>query len=304
VCRDIDNVDHTHPILQVLGADLMTLEATHEGNYVDDGATCSDQVDGVISQNVEVSGDVVNLSKVGTYTVTYHCKDSAGNAAPPLDRVVVVAHTTCPRCTMNNWKQSITHEASFPYTDQGASCSDGIDGTLPVHVKSGDVITPCQWANQATVQNCHAGTTGVNTELTGTYVVTYRATNSVGSWNDGPKCRNGAAHYKRTVVVKDSLKPVMEVRYANKVVSISDGSDKSIKHGPATSVNNPATNDAGYSAGDVVNNDATVAKPEGYMAEAAQGSSAWLLAAAGAAVAGLALLGMSQRRAAVVSVPV
>merc|ERR1712188_252036 len=32
-------------------------EATHQGNYIDDGATCSDQVDGVISQNVEVSGD-------------------------------------------------------------------------------------------------------------------------------------------------------------------------------------------------------------------------------------------------------
>merc|ERR1712100_931067 len=64
-CREIENVDHTHPIIQILGSDQMTLEATHQGNYIDDGATCSDQVDGVISQNVEVSGDVVNLSKVG-----------------------------------------------------------------------------------------------------------------------------------------------------------------------------------------------------------------------------------------------
>merc|ERR1711927_79525 len=66
-CRVIENVDHTHPIIQILGSDQMTLEATHQGNYIDDGATCSDQVDGVISQNVEVSGDVVNLYKVGTY---------------------------------------------------------------------------------------------------------------------------------------------------------------------------------------------------------------------------------------------
>merc|ERR1719389_1007309 len=62
-CRQIENVDHTHLIIQILGSDVMTLEATHQGNYIDDGATCSDQVDGVISQNVEVSGDVVNLSK-------------------------------------------------------------------------------------------------------------------------------------------------------------------------------------------------------------------------------------------------
>merc|ERR1711871_221928 len=57
VCRNIYNVDHTFPIIQILGSDQMTLEATHQGNYIDDGATCSDQVDGVISQNVEVSGD-------------------------------------------------------------------------------------------------------------------------------------------------------------------------------------------------------------------------------------------------------
>merc|ERR1712224_980087 len=64
-CREVLNVDHTRPIIQILGSNDMTLEATHQGNYIDDGATCSDQVDGVISQNVEVSGDVVNLSKVG-----------------------------------------------------------------------------------------------------------------------------------------------------------------------------------------------------------------------------------------------
>merc|ERR1719258_785988 len=87
----------------------MTLEATHEGNYIDDGATCSDQVDGVISQNVEVSGDVVSLSKVGSYTITYNCKDSAGNAAPTLSRYVHVAQTSCPTCVITG-KDELTHE--------------------------------------------------------------------------------------------------------------------------------------------------------------------------------------------------
>ena len=53
-CRKIQNVDHTKPTITILGQDSMTLEATHTGNYVDDGAVCSDQVDGVISQNVEI----------------------------------------------------------------------------------------------------------------------------------------------------------------------------------------------------------------------------------------------------------
>ena len=295
VCRNIDNVDHTHPIIQILGADDMTLEATHEGNYVDDGATCSDQVDGVISQNVEVSGDVVNLSKVGAYTVTYHCKDSAGNAAPPISRVVTVAHTTCPRCTMNQWAQEITHEASFPYTDAGASCSDGIDGTLTVHVKSGEVIDAVQLGKRLERVRRR------QRRIDGQVRCHVPRVQLCGFVERRPTCRNGPAHYKRTVVVRDSLKPVMEVRYANKVVAVSAATDTSVKHTPATSVSNPAKD---FYTTAVVDSDATVGHPEGYMAEAAQGSSTWLLAAAGAAVAGLALLGMSQRRAAVVSVPV
>merc|ERR1711968_406515 len=118
-CRYVDNVDHTRPIIQILGSDEMTIEATHTGNYVDDGATCSDQVDGVISQNVEVSGDVVNLSKVGTYEIVYNCKDSAGNAADEALRTVVVAQTSCPRCTIHG-ALSLVHEASFSYVDAGA----------------------------------------------------------------------------------------------------------------------------------------------------------------------------------------
>merc|ERR1711871_1171849 len=101
VCRNVRNVDHTKPVIQILGSDRMTLEATHTGNYVDDGAVCYDQVDGVISQNVEVSGDVVNLSKVGTYEIVYNCKDSAGNTAPTETRTVVVVQTACPTSTVN-----------------------------------------------------------------------------------------------------------------------------------------------------------------------------------------------------------
>merc|ERR1711968_194167 len=155
VCLHIENVDYTKPIIQILGSDQMTLEATHTGNYVDDGAACYDQVDGVISQNVEVSGDVVNLSKVGTYTVTYNCKDAAGNAAIPLDRTVVVRQTSCPRCTIHG-ALSLVHEASFSYVDAGASCSDDVDGVV-----------------QTIVSN------PVDVERTGTYTVTYRACNSV-----------------------------------------------------------------------------------------------------------------------------
>merc|ERR1712036_161846 len=102
----------------------MGLEATHQGNYIDDGATCSDQ------------GDGVNLSKVGEYTITYNCKDSANNAAPPATRRVIVAQTSCPKCTLLG-DATVLHEASFPYADAGATCSDVIDGQVTTQCSAG-----------------------------------------------------------------------------------------------------------------------------------------------------------------------
>merc|ERR1719460_2968627 len=94
---------------------------------------------------------------------------------------------------------SVQTAPSFPYTDEGAVCTDIIDGTVQTHVK-----------NPVTV------------ETTGTYVVTYRAVNSVGLWNDGKAadgvadgtgCRGTAINYFRTVKVSDTLKPVIKLTY-------------------------------------------------------------------------------------------
>jgi hypothetical protein len=296
VCRTIINVDHMHPIIKVLGADHMTLEATKTGNYIDDGATCSDQVDGVISQNVEVNGDVVNLEVPGTYNVEYNCMDAAQNPAPTAKRIVTVKHTSCPTCYLNGcdnvYQKTATsshvkryasdtatfegcsekHEASFPYTDAGATCADTIDGPLN---KVGENYF---------VQN------NVNAMAVGTYTITYRAKNSVGTWND-EACRGLSVKYVRTVEVLDTLKPVIRLKYAATA-------------GSSVEIARSATADTG------VNHEANpayvngIALNDGFMAEE-QGSSTdvWLLAAAASAVTGLALLSVSSR-ATPVAVPV
>jgi hypothetical protein len=267
-CRKIQNVDHTKPTITILGQDSMTLEATHTGNYVDDGAVCSDQVDGVISQNVEVSGDVVNLSKAGAYDITYNCKDSAGNSAPTLHRSVTVKQTTCPTCVLNDAPATaapLLHEASFPYTDAGAVCSDLIDG----------IVTTVP-------------TSDVNVEQTGTYTVTYRAKNSVPLWNDDAACRGTANSYFRTVKVVDTLKPIIQLKYNSVEVARSAVLDTGI---PDSQTGVAAANPA--------------ASGLTLMAEQATGSAnAWVLAAAASAVTGLALLGLSSRAATATSVPV
>merc|ERR1719399_2462102 len=160
------------------------------------------------SQNVEVSGDVVNLSKVGTYEIVYNCKDSAGNVADEATRTVHIVQTSCPKCTITGCTGSsctMAHEASFPYTDLGAVCSDEIDGNVAEEV-----------------------TNNVNVELTGDYEVTYRTRNSVGLWNDGTNCRDGPQHYVRTVQVRDTLKPIIVVKYNNVEVARGTATDKAV----------------------------------------------------------------------------
>jgi len=329
VCRNILNVDHTFPIIQILGSDQMTLEATHQGNYIDDGATCSDQVDGVISQNVEVSGDVVNLSKVGTYTITYNCKDSANNAAPAARRTVVVAQTSCPRCHMFGI-DTVEHEASFPYADAGAACSDVIDGTTATKCYATSAVP----GFTAVSNNCD--TKLVDTETTGQYVIEYRATNTVGLTNTDSNCRGGAIVYKRTVNVLDTLRPVISLSYKNNknsgYVVVAQGTTGNGDNIAADATTDPTTNvgagaypnpdhngdPAGYpapgSTGSYLDSNGNYQNqgnfPDpgtyNYMAEESTSSvNGWVVGAIASAVAGLALLGYSTRRTAVAtSVPV
>merc|ERR1711881_118737 len=314
-CRQIENVDHTHPIIQILGSDQMTLEATHQGNYIDDGATCSDQVDGVISQNVEVSGDVVNLSKVGTYTITYNCKDSANNEAPAAQRTVVVAQTSCPKCTMYGKHADssfdLTHEASFPYTDAGATCSDVIDGS----------ITPvCSTDNSAytggeTAAVCAQGSKLVDVETTGTYIVTYRAQNTVGLWNGDSNCRGGANTYKRTVTVVDTLKPVITLKYGGSNTIVAQGSsgeatnsNPSVDYPDATGSPYKTAWDTQHASNNPNNDnfdDPGSAHPSLMAEQTTSAVNGRVIGAFASAVAGLALLGYSTRRTTVAtSVPV
>lgn len=294
-CRQIENVDHTHPIIQILGSDVMTLEATHQGNYIDDGATCSDQVDGVISQNVEVSGDVVNLSKVGEYTITYNCKDSANNAAPPATRKVIVAQTSCPKCTLLG-DATVLHEASFPYVDAGATCSDVIDGQVTTQFSAGSVVTDAFTA----VTSCASI---VDTETTGDYSIRYRAQNTVGLWNDGASCRGGKNEYYRLVKVQDTLRPVITLKY--KGVQVAKGTHDTSGVGETSNTPNyegdtKSDTDAALNYKDKATSHVVL------MAEETTSSvNGWVLGAIASAVAGLALLGYSTRRTAVAtSVPV
>jgi hypothetical protein len=197
-CRTFINVDKTKPVLTIFdyanNADgFYHVEATRDNNYVDAGAACSDMVDGNLNPDVEVSGDVVNMAAVGTYVIEYNCEDSAGHSAIPAHRTVIVEDTTCPTCSIPGDEPIITVEASFPYTEAGSVCTDSIDGFI------GDAKV--------------FGT--VDIEKTGTYVLTYTATdmNNNGFGVSGLSCVTNNAHTTKTVVVEDTMVPIISLKY-------------------------------------------------------------------------------------------
>lgn len=239
----------------MIGGDLITVEATTDlqQSYDDEGATCFDTHDQDLTQNVVVMGDIVNLIDAFSDCrhIQYECTNTAGLTSSKI-RTVCVKDTNCPTCTMNNpTVQKVTVEASFPYVDAGAECSDAFDGEKPM-VKRYNTLGEEQG--------------GVDVEMTGTYVITYTATDD--SNND---CRE--ANPRRTVVVMDTLKPVIGLQYGDKFM-FKSGNQKHTLGTPARtrSMHESFQN---YFA---------------LMAEASTGSSAFVLGAIASAVSGVALV--------------
>ena len=85
-----DGLVDEFPVISIVGGNAMVLIQESLDYYIDSGATCYDQEDGDLSHEVEVSGDVVNMSVPGMYVISYNCSDSDGNAAQTKHRIVFV----------------------------------------------------------------------------------------------------------------------------------------------------------------------------------------------------------------------
>ena len=81
--------DTTVPVITLNGGASITVQ--HGVSFDDPGATADDSHEGDISANIAVTGDTVNVSTAGTYTLKYNVSDTAGNAAVEVVRTVVVA---------------------------------------------------------------------------------------------------------------------------------------------------------------------------------------------------------------------
>ena len=89
----IETPDTIAPVITLNGSSSVTIGSNSDegASYTDPGASAHDARDGDISSSITTTGSV-DISVVGTYTITYDVSDTAGNQATPVERTVNVLH--------------------------------------------------------------------------------------------------------------------------------------------------------------------------------------------------------------------
>ena len=82
--------DKSAPVIRLLGKSTVTITASTNGDYIDQGAFCDDPLEGDLSHNVVISGDTVIPYSPGSYHLHYNCVNSRGQVAMTKNRVVLV----------------------------------------------------------------------------------------------------------------------------------------------------------------------------------------------------------------------
>ena len=126
--------DTGQPVIELTGGQSVDTEAGLV--FVDPGYFSEDKVDGDLTGNVVVSGEV-NTAKIGTYQLAYNVKDSNGNAAVEMVRTVVVKDGMAPQVKLLG-AEKVVLELGQEYQDKGAEAVDALDGdvTASVLIKS------------------------------------------------------------------------------------------------------------------------------------------------------------------------
>jgi hypothetical protein len=177
IVRTVHVVDNTKPVITLLGQSVVTIEL--KTAYVDAGATALDNYDGNLTAQI-VKTSNVDVTRYGTYFVTYNVKDSSGNTATSITRTVKVADITKPVITLKG-SATMTVQVFGKFTDPGATARDNKDGNINSKITA--VST-------------------VKTSVVGTYTVTYTVSDAAG---------NAATPVVRTVKVVDTVKPVIKL---------------------------------------------------------------------------------------------
>jgi len=97
------------PTITVIGDVSITMLQSNTASYTDSGASAVDYEGNNLNAQVQVSGDVVDLSTLGSYTITYSVTDSNGETSTASRTVTVDPVPTCfPAGTPVQTDQGVT----------------------------------------------------------------------------------------------------------------------------------------------------------------------------------------------------
>lgn len=163
-----DIVNNKPPEIALIGESTIN----HEVNttYIDQGATAFDTIDGYITNNIIINNNVDNTT-LGSYIITYDVLNSNNILAIQKIRKVNVVDTTPPNISLNG-DAIIDIYIGDEYIEQGVTATDNSQESLTIE------------------------TSGVvNTNVAGSYIITYTAKDSTGN----------SASVSRTVNVNPSI---------------------------------------------------------------------------------------------------
>ena len=196
----------------------ITIEAGSE--YVDAGATVTDNIDGFISSNYQFTyanyyadpnSDKVTESrlteidtrKTGLYKIAYIYTDKAGNTKQAT-RYLYIKDTIMPTVTLNG-EENITIEAGTPYKDEGAKVTDNSDPTI-----ENFKYTNINYYVNGELKKSHL--TEVDVKQPGEYKIGYEYTDKSGN----------TKITVRTVIVKDTTAPVITANGKSQTLKVGD----------------------------------------------------------------------------------
>jgi len=163
--------DTTPPEITLIGKHPLTIPIGTP--YVDAGATCEDDVDGDISEQIVIGGDTVDTSTLGDYTVTYDCADSSGNEAEQEYRDVEVEDPNVgvppTLILLGANPQSINLDGT--YTEFGAICIDSAKRDISDIIDIEHVIETDRPGNYDVTYQCEDDTNQTQAERTRQVIV-------------------------------------------------------------------------------------------------------------------------------------
>lgn len=138
--RNIIVKDNVAPEIKVEGAEELIVGINTE--YSDEGATAIDNIDGDLTSNIEVTSDL-DMTKLGTYTITYTVKDKANNTDTKKRTVIVKESSSYVRVSIEKQQVEVFKDNKLlltsPIVTGTENISESDKGVFKIYYKSKNV---------------------------------------------------------------------------------------------------------------------------------------------------------------------